>query len=93
MWVGGYRQAPAALPPAMTWYPFYRRLGGPQGQSGRVQKTLPPPGFYLRTVQPIASRYIDWAITAYNKGMTVHKAQWHWLAQVCNVGKAAGREA
>ena len=24
--VGGKRQAPAALPAGMTWYPFYRRL-------------------------------------------------------------------
>jgi len=23
------------LPPGKTWYPFYRRLGGPQGQSGQ----------------------------------------------------------
>ena len=23
------------LPPGKTWYPFYRRLGGPQGRSGR----------------------------------------------------------
>ena len=22
------------LPPGKTWYPFYRRLGGPQGRSG-----------------------------------------------------------
>jgi hypothetical protein len=26
-------------------YPFYRRLGGPQGWSGRVRKILPPLGF------------------------------------------------
>ena len=34
--VGGQRHAPAALPPGMTRYPLYRRLGGPQGQVGRV---------------------------------------------------------
>jgi hypothetical protein len=28
-----------------TLYPLYRRLGGPQGQSGWVQKISPPPGF------------------------------------------------
>jgi hypothetical protein len=28
------------------------RLGGPQGQSGRVRKISPPPGFDPRTVQP-----------------------------------------
>ena len=26
-----------------TWYPLYRRLGGPQGRSGRVRKISPPP--------------------------------------------------
>jgi hypothetical protein len=26
-------------------YPFYSRLGGPQGRSGRVRKISPPPGF------------------------------------------------
>jgi hypothetical protein len=33
-----------------TRYWFYRRLGGPQGRSGRVRKTTPPPGFDPRTV-------------------------------------------
>jgi hypothetical protein len=42
--------APAALPPGKTRYPLYRRLGGPQGQSGRVRKTLPLSGFDPRTV-------------------------------------------
>ena len=37
MRVGGQRHAPAALPPARIQYPLYRRLGGPQGRSGRVQ--------------------------------------------------------
>jgi hypothetical protein len=45
MGVGGLRHAPAALPPAMTRYPLYRRLGGPQGRSGRVRKGSLPPGF------------------------------------------------
>jgi hypothetical protein len=31
--VGGQRHAPAALPTRKTRYPFYRRLGGPQGRS------------------------------------------------------------
>jgi hypothetical protein len=26
---------------------MYRRLGGPQGRSGRVRKILPTPGFFL----------------------------------------------
>jgi hypothetical protein len=64
MGVGGQRQAPAALPPGITRYPLYRKLGMPQGRSGRVGKISPPPGFDPRTVQPVASRYTDWAIAA-----------------------------
>ena len=32
---------------------WYRRLGGPQGQSGQVRKILAPPGFNPQTVQPV----------------------------------------
>jgi hypothetical protein len=42
-----------------THYPLYRKLGGTQGQSGRVRKISPTPGFDPRTVQPVASRYTD----------------------------------
>jgi hypothetical protein len=64
--VGGNRHAPAALPPRMTQYPLYRSLGGPQGMSGRVRKISPPTGgLYRRTVQPVASRYTDWAIAVH----------------------------
>jgi hypothetical protein len=59
--VGHQRHAPAALPPGKTRYPVYRRLGRPQGRSGRVQKISPPPGFDPRPVQPVASRYTEWA--------------------------------
>ena len=56
--------APAALPPGKTRYLLYRRLegGGAQGRSGRVRKISPTPALDPRTVQPVASRYIDWAI-------------------------------
>jgi hypothetical protein len=47
--------------PGKTRYPLYRRLGGPQGRTGQVWKISPPPGFDSRTVQPVASRYTDWA--------------------------------
>ena len=43
------------LPPGKTRYPFYRRLGGPQGRSGRVEN-LVPTGIRSRTVQPVVSR-------------------------------------
>jgi len=61
--VRAQRHAPAALyPRGKTRYPLYRRLGGPQGRSGQVRKISPPPGFDHRTVQPVASHCIDYAI-------------------------------
>jgi hypothetical protein len=48
-----------------TRYPLYRRLGGPQGRSGRLRKLSPPPGFDPRTVQSVAIRYTDYAIPAH----------------------------
>ena len=62
MGVDVQRHAQVALPHGKTRYPLYRRLGGPQGRSGRVWKFSQPPGFGPRTVQPVASRYTDWAI-------------------------------
>ena len=60
--LGGQRHAPAVLPSGNTRYPLYRRLGGPQVRSVWVRKNSPPPGFDPRTVQPVTSRYADWAI-------------------------------
>jgi len=50
----------STLPPEKTRYPFYRRLGGPQSRSGRAEN-LVPTGIRSRTVQPVVSRYTDWA--------------------------------
>jgi hypothetical protein len=50
-----------SLPPGKTRYPLYRRLGGPHSRSGQVRKISPLLGFDLRTVQPVASRYTDYA--------------------------------
>jgi len=61
MGVGGQRHVPATLPPGNSRYPLYRRLGGLQDLSGRVRKISPTNGFYLRTVQPLAIRYTDYA--------------------------------
>ena len=49
----------------MTWYPLYRKLGGPQDQSGRVWKILRPLGFSPQTIQLVASCYIYYAVTAH----------------------------
>jgi len=46
------------LPPGKTRHPFYRRLSGPQGRSGRAE-SLVPTGIRSRTVQPVVSRYTD----------------------------------
>ena len=50
-----------SLPPGNPRYPLYRRLCGPQDRFGQVRKISPPPEFDPRTVQPVASRYTDWA--------------------------------
>ena len=55
--MGGQRHALAALPLGKTRYPLYRRLGGPQGRSGWVQKISSPPGLDPLTVQSVASCY------------------------------------
>ena len=59
--VGSQRHTPAALPPGKTRYPLYRGLGVTQGRSRRVVKSLTPPGFDPPTVQPVVSRYTNWA--------------------------------
>ena len=42
----------------------YWKLGGRQRRCGRVRKISPPQEFDLRTVQPLASRYTCYAISA-----------------------------
>ena len=67
MGAAGQRHAPAASPQGKTRYLLYKRLGGHHARSGRVRKISPPPppGFDPWTVQPVASRYTDWAILAH----------------------------
>jgi hypothetical protein len=60
MGVGGQRHVPAALLPGKTQYSLYRRLGRPQGA-----ENLASTGIRSRTVQPVASRYTNWAIPAH----------------------------
>jgi hypothetical protein len=43
------------LPLGKTQYPLYRRLGGPQGQSGQVRNISPPPAIDPRIFQPVVS--------------------------------------
>jgi len=46
------------LPPGKTRYQFYRRLGGPQGRSGRAEN-LVTTGIRSCNVQPVVSHYTD----------------------------------
>ena len=41
------------LPQGKTLYPFYMRLGGPQGRSGRAEN-LVPTGIRSKTIQHVA---------------------------------------
>jgi hypothetical protein len=75
MEVGGQRHAPAALPPGKTRSPLYRRLGVPQGLFRRVRQISPRPGFDPRTVQPVASRYIEWALPAHCYGISIKHSE------------------
>jgi hypothetical protein len=63
MGVGGQRHAPAALPPG-EWLGT-NSIGGWVGpRAGLVGCENPAPsGFDPRTVQLVARRYTDWAIT------------------------------
>jgi hypothetical protein len=62
--VGGQRHAPAASPPGKGRYSLFCRTGEPQGKSGGARKISPLPRFDPPTLQPVASRYVDYAIAA-----------------------------
>ena len=65
MGVGGQHHAPAALPPGKTQYPLYSEAGwAPRPVWTGAENLAPHQGFDPRTVQPVASRYTDWAIGA-----------------------------
>ena len=72
MGVGG--QCHATLPPGKTWYPSIGGWVGPRASLDRW-KILPPPGFDPRTVQPVASRYKDYAISAHTIILEPHISQ------------------
>ena len=62
MGMGGQHHILATVPLGQTHYHLYRRLGGPQGQSGWVWKISPPLGCDPQTVHSIASRYTNYVI-------------------------------
>jgi len=46
--------------PGKTRYPLYKKLGGPQGRSGQAENLIPT-GIQSQIIQPVVSRYTDWA--------------------------------
>jgi hypothetical protein len=53
----------------------------PKSRSGRLRETSPSPGFDPRTFQPVASRYIDWAIAVHS---TRTKSYWKCVRERSN---------
>jgi len=53
------------LPPGKTRYPFYRRLGGPQGRYGGAENFVPT-GIRSRIVQPLAQSLYRLSYRAHN---------------------------
>jgi len=69
--MGSQRNSPAAYPREPPGTHCIGGWVGPRtGQDG-CGKSRPPPGFDPRTVQPVASRYTDWAIPARRTGSFV----------------------
>jgi len=68
------------VPPGKTRYPFYRRLGGPNGRSGRAEN-LPPPRDSIPDRPARISRYTDWAIgpTLYAFTLRLYSLNSHYL--------------
>ena len=53
------------LPPGKTQYPYYERLGWPQGWSGRVENLFPT-GIRSRTFQPVVQSLYRLSYRAHN---------------------------
>ena len=75
--VGGKRYAPADLLQGKRAGSHCTRgcLGPRVGLHG-PGKSLPPPGFNPRTVQPVASRYTDWAIPRRKRSQSLLALKW-----------------
>jgi hypothetical protein len=59
MGVGGHRHAPAALSRERPGTHYIGGWLGPRAGLDVCEKSRPPSGFDLRTVEPVASRYTD----------------------------------
>ena len=72
------------LPPGKTRCPFYRRLDGPQGWSGRAEN-LVPTRILSRTVHSIVSRYTDWTTWPTHSRSTNVKVSLKFIVQLPTV--------
>jgi hypothetical protein len=78
-WVVSFTFRPLYPRGKSPWYPFDRKLGGLQSRSERgveEKNSQPPPGFkpYHRIVQPLVSRYTDWAILVVSRIATLYSS-------------------
>jgi len=80
------------LPLGYSRYPLYRRLGGPQGRSGRAEN-LVPIGIRPRTLQPVAqstelpgprTSTLRTAVGAYSSNRTRCLCQLWWWTWTCS---------
>ena len=67
MGVGGQHQVPTALLPGKDPVPIVQEAGWAPGPVWKGAENLPPTG----TLQPVASRYTDWAIPAAKRNLAI----------------------
>jgi len=60
-WGGWPTPRPGPFSPGKTQYPLHKRLVGPRTLLDGYGKSRPPSEFDPRIVQPVASRYTDYA--------------------------------
>ena len=73
------------LPPGKTRYPLYRRLGGPQGRSGRAEN-LVPTGIRSQTLQPVAQSLYRLSYRAHQPNQVsflYHSIHYRFCTVVC----------
>ena len=75
------------LPPGKTRYPLYRRLGGPQGRSGRAEN-LAPPRFEFPAVQPVAQSLYRLSHPAHGKAISITYSECVYVALVIQHAKS-----
>jgi len=78
--VGGGRRIPVPFTPEKeNWNPLYRRLSGLRSGSGRVRKISPSTGVRSRTVQLVARRDTDYAVSTAVLELKYHNIRYNLL--------------